>query len=418
MIFLAIQGIRYLRPDLIWTNPQVGFTQNETGGFLDPLIGTILVAGIAIAHRGPGRRRRRGLAERVRAPGGDLPAWSSRPSRCSRARPRSCWRCSGSCCSRPRRSAFCRRPTRASCSASRSSPPGRCCRWWRCRWSSRPCARGCRRSPTTSARRRTPSARPRARRSGACCCRRPGRPSSPATCSAIGHVIGDTAIIVLLLGDTQTLQGVGHVPLLGTLRGTGSTLTSYIFDNAPTGDLNQPNKAYAAAFVLLLIILVAEPRRRRLRAPMQGSCDGAEKAAAGPAPGPGWRGVTPRPAPQDQPALALARRHERQPAPISRPRVRVRPPTGAQPGADGRAHAGGGAVDRLRLKAGRQLGLASDPPGRGAGADRAVRVRQDDAAALAQPAHRADQDSVAERADHARRGRHRRRSSRPRCGAG
>jgi phosphate transport system permease protein len=59
----------------------------------------------------------------------------------------------------------------------------------------------------------------------------------------------------LLLGDTQTFQGVGHVPILGTLRGTGSTLTSYVFDNAPTGDLNQPNKAYAAAFVLLLIVL-------------------------------------------------------------------------------------------------------------------------------------------------------------------
>ena len=72
----------------------------------------------------------------------------------------------------------------------------------------------------------------------------------------IGHVIGDTAIIVLLLGDTQTLQGVGNVPLLGILRGTGSTLTSYVFDNAPTGDLNQPQKAYAAAFVLLLIVLV------------------------------------------------------------------------------------------------------------------------------------------------------------------
>jgi len=71
----------------------------------------------------------------------------------------------------------------------------------------------------------------------------------------IGHVIGDTAIIVLLLGDTQTIQGVGHVPLLGVLRGTGSTLTSYIFDNAPTGDLNQPNKAYAATFVLLAIVV-------------------------------------------------------------------------------------------------------------------------------------------------------------------
>jgi phosphate transport system permease protein len=32
-------------------------------------------------------------------------------------------------------------------------------------------------------------------------------------------------------------------------------LTSYVFDNAPTGELNQPNKAYAAAFVLLMIVL-------------------------------------------------------------------------------------------------------------------------------------------------------------------
>jgi phosphate transport system permease protein len=63
-------------------------------------------------------------------------------------------------------------------------------------------------------------------------------------------------IIVILLGDTYVLQGVGHVPLLGTLRGTGDTLTSYIFDNAPTGDLNQPNKAFAAALVLLVIVLI------------------------------------------------------------------------------------------------------------------------------------------------------------------
>ncbi len=70
-----------------------------------------------------------------------------------------------------------------------------------------------------------------------------------------GHAIGDTVIIVFLLGDTYLLQGVGNVPLLGTLRGTGSTLTSYVFDNAPTGDLNQPNKAFAAALVLLLMVL-------------------------------------------------------------------------------------------------------------------------------------------------------------------
>lgn len=71
-----------------------------------------------------------------------------------------------------------------------------------------------------------------------------------------GHVIGDTAIIVLLLGGTYTLQGAGGLPLLSTLRGTGLTLTSYVYDNAPTGDLNHPAQAFAAAVVLLVMVLI------------------------------------------------------------------------------------------------------------------------------------------------------------------
>jgi phosphate transport system permease protein len=71
-----------------------------------------------------------------------------------------------------------------------------------------------------------------------------------------GHVIGDTAIIVFLLGDTYKLQPAGSFPLLNLLRGAGSTMTSFIWDNAPTGDLNQPQKAYAAAFVLMVIVVI------------------------------------------------------------------------------------------------------------------------------------------------------------------
>jgi phosphate transport system permease protein len=71
----------------------------------------------------------------------------------------------------------------------------------------------------------------------------------------VGRVVGDTAIIVLLLGSTLRFNGVGDLPVVGTLRGTGSTLTSYVYANAPTGEANQPTKAYAAAFVLLLIVL-------------------------------------------------------------------------------------------------------------------------------------------------------------------
>ena len=68
-------------------------------------------------------------------------------------------------------------------------------------------------------------------------------------------MIGDTAIVVLLLGNTLTNDPSGSAPILSALRGTGSTLTSYVFYNAPTGDGDQPGKAYAAAFVLLLMVL-------------------------------------------------------------------------------------------------------------------------------------------------------------------
>ena len=72
----------------------------------------------------------------------------------------------------------------------------------------------------------------------------------------LGRIIGSTAIVVLLLGASLQNNPQGSVPLLGFLRGTGSTLTSYIFENSPSGEGNAPQKAYAAAFVLLLIVLI------------------------------------------------------------------------------------------------------------------------------------------------------------------
>jgi phosphate transport system permease protein len=72
----------------------------------------------------------------------------------------------------------------------------------------------------------------------------------------MGRIIGDTAIIVILLGATLRNEPVGSTPLLGTLRGTGSTLTSYVFNNSPAGEGNSPQKAYAAAFVLLMLVLL------------------------------------------------------------------------------------------------------------------------------------------------------------------
>jgi phosphate transport system permease protein len=72
----------------------------------------------------------------------------------------------------------------------------------------------------------------------------------------LGRIIGDTAIIVVLLGATQNFNPVEGAPFpLDYLRGAGTSLTNFVYEASPTGNLNQPQKAYAAAFVLLLMVL-------------------------------------------------------------------------------------------------------------------------------------------------------------------
>ncbi len=71
----------------------------------------------------------------------------------------------------------------------------------------------------------------------------------------MGRIAGDTAIVIVLLGATLRLEPEGAVPGVGVLRGTGSTLTSYVYNNSPAGEGNAPQKAYAAAFVLLMIVI-------------------------------------------------------------------------------------------------------------------------------------------------------------------
>jgi phosphate transport system permease protein len=71
----------------------------------------------------------------------------------------------------------------------------------------------------------------------------------------VSRIIGDTAIVVLLLGKTLHIETQGPAPIVSLLRGTGSTLTSYVYDNSPAGEGAAPQKAYAAAFVLLAFVL-------------------------------------------------------------------------------------------------------------------------------------------------------------------
>ncbi|MEA2413023.1 MAG: phosphate transport system permease protein [Thermoleophilaceae bacterium] len=86
----------------------------------------------------------------------------------------------------------------------------------------------------------------------------PGARSGIATGTTLGmgRIAGDTAIVVILLGASLQLQPEGGTPILRTLRGTGSTLTSYVYNNSPAGEGNAPQKAYAAAFVLLVIAVI------------------------------------------------------------------------------------------------------------------------------------------------------------------
>ncbi len=76
------------------------------------------------------------------------------------------------------------------------------------------------------------------------------------TTLGMGRIAGDTAIVILLLGGTATLEPQGDIPILRVLQGTGSTLTSYVYNNSPAGEGNNPQKAYAAAFILLVIVIL------------------------------------------------------------------------------------------------------------------------------------------------------------------
>lgn len=83
---------------------------------------------------------------------------------------------------------------------------------------------------------------------------RPG--IATGTSLGMGRIAGDTAIVVILLGASLQLQEENSFPILGDLKGTGSTLTSYVYNNSPAGEGNAPEKAYAAAFVLLAIVVL------------------------------------------------------------------------------------------------------------------------------------------------------------------
>jgi phosphate transport system permease protein len=255
VIYLLVQGVRYLQPSLLWTNPRVGNTQNETGGFLAPLLGTLIVTTVAMALATPigvgvavwlsEYARPRPLARLVES---TVEMFAGAPSIVLAL--------FGVILFRASFMGILTEKTGGVVYGKGFLPAGAMLSLLALPLVVTSVREGLQAIPNhvreasyalgktkiaTVRRVLLPAVRP---------------DIITGSMVGAGHAIGDTAIIVLLLGDTYTLQPAGGVPGLGILRGTGSTLTSYIFDNAPTGDLNQPNKAFAAAVVLIALVLV------------------------------------------------------------------------------------------------------------------------------------------------------------------
>ncbi len=256
VIYMGYRGISYLRPGLIFSRPLTSAGQAGSGGFLDPLIGTLLLTVIGIALALP-----LGLASAVWITEYGRPGWLARvvessieivagtPDivialfglavfQLSLLAPFSFTAEGGGVYGRSFIAAGAMMSLLALPSlytATRDglqAVPGHM----------REAAFALGKTRITTIRRvLLPSVR-----------------SNIATGATLGisRIIGSTAIVLILLGSTLRIESQGSIPGIGLLRGTGSSLTGYIYYNSPAGEGGAPQKAYAAAFVLLVFVLL------------------------------------------------------------------------------------------------------------------------------------------------------------------
>ncbi|MDO8211064.1 PstA family ABC transporter permease [Conexibacter sp. CPCC 206217] len=255
VLYMFVQGIRYVRPQLFVTSPAAGYSEADAGGFLDPLIGTIVVALMAMAIAFP-----LGLGIGVWLSEYARPAWLARLAESTvemlAGSPSIVFALFGTLLFEQGALAFLSRTNDgvvygrsffaaaamlslialplivANVREGLQAIPGHV------REASY--AVGKTRIATTR-RVLLPAARPSV---------------VTGAMLGVGRIIGDTAIIVLLLGATLRLNAAGDTPIVGALQGTGSTLTTYVYQNAPTGEANRPELAFAAGFVLLSMVLL------------------------------------------------------------------------------------------------------------------------------------------------------------------
>jgi phosphate transport system permease protein len=255
VIYMLVQGVRYLRPALLVTHPTGGYGEAHSGGFLDPLLGTFLVAALAMVVALPV-----GVATAVWLSEFGRPTWFARATESTiemiAGAPSIVLALFGTILFQSGALGLFSRTAHGVVFGRSFFAAGAMLSLVALPLVVANTREGLQLIPShvreasyavgktkaaTIRRILLPAARPQ---------------MATGVILGIGRVIGDTAIIVILLGATLTFNGAGGVAGLSTLRGTGSTLTSYIYTNSPAGEGNQPSKAYAAAFVLLLMVLV------------------------------------------------------------------------------------------------------------------------------------------------------------------
>jgi phosphate transport system permease protein len=255
VIYMLVRGVQYLRPSLLFTHPDAGLVQSQTGGFLDPIIGTLLLAVIGIVIATPlavvtavwlmEYGRPRWLARVVESsveiiagtPDIVIAIFGLALFQLRILAPVSFTSSAGGVFGRSFLAAGAMISLVALPSVFIATRNGLLA----IPASQREAGYALGKTRITVIRRvLLPRLRP---------------DIATGATLGIGRIIGDTAIVVVLLGATLRIDTQGGVPGLNLLRGTGSTLTSYIYENSPAGDANAPQKAYAAAFILLLLIL-------------------------------------------------------------------------------------------------------------------------------------------------------------------
>jgi phosphate transport system permease protein len=255
VLYMLVRGIQYVRPSLLFSHPQAGVEQTGTGGFLDPILGTVMLIVIGIAIATPIAV---GTAFWVVEYG--RPAWLARAVESAievvAGTPDIVIAIFGLALFQQHLFAP------LSFTAAGGSVFGRSFLTAGAMMSliALPMVFGATREGLQAVPRHLREASYALGKTRIATIRRVLLPSVRANISTgaalgMGRIAGDTAIVIVLLGATLRLESQGGVPGLDVLRGTGSTLTSYVYNNSPAGEGNAPQKAYAAAFVLLLIVL-------------------------------------------------------------------------------------------------------------------------------------------------------------------